>query len=526
MNEGCLEKGLALAKYAVPITFVGYLAYLRGRGIPGMNRNDVHLIHMIQAWYRNALVLPMFYAFTFGLTSCAAATWRDKDDSRNWIIANNLPRSAIMTLVGSFFGVYFQIIRISPYGFGVNLNRMAQGQFHFTGPLHWKRWPLENDFPVQPLWQFLPFPTMGEDVANECLLQGDLRLKRNLSDIETETATSQCDAIAFGKRGQRSELRDCFFKCYVVVLAVLVWTGYTLLVAYTRQKTPKSELYSSSTVVFFSECTKLAITLFFIYRDCDFSITTGKQLLDREYFSKPLEILKMSVPSIAYALQNNLDFVALSNLEASVYQVTTQLKIPSTAVFMMLFLGRRFSMKRWVAILLLCAGVASVELDSLESEGQIGTKSGAGNRFVGIFAVFATCVTAGFAGVYFEKMLKDGSSTPFWIRNLQMYSCGVCSAFVGCFLKDYSHIKENGLFYGYNVWVLAIVLSLSLGGIYISLIMKHLDNLYKSFASSISIVAVTLLSLLIFENTFIGTFFVFGALTVCFALVLYNSVDQ
>uniref|UniRef100_A0A914GWB0 CMP-sialic acid transporter n=1 Tax=Globodera rostochiensis TaxID=31243 RepID=A0A914GWB0_GLORO len=341
-----------------------------------------------------------------------------------------------------------------------------------------------------------------------------------------ETATSQCDAIAVGKRGQRSELRDCFFKCYVVVLAVFVWTGYTLLVAYTRQKTPKSELYSSSTVVFFSECTKLAITLFFIYRDCDFSITAGKKLLDREYFSKPLELLKMSVPSIAYALQNNLDFVALSNLEASVYQVTTQLKIPSTAVFMMLFLGRRFSMKRWVAILLLCAGVASVELDSLESEGQIGTKSGAGNRFVGIFAVFATCVTAGFAGVYFEKMLKDGSSTPFWIRNLQMYSCGVFSAFVGCFLKDYGHIRENGLFYGYNVWVLAIVLSLSLGGIYISLIMKHLDNLYKSFASSISIVAVTLLSLLLFENTFIGTFFLFGALTVCFALVLYNSVDQ
>uniref|UniRef100_A0A914GZV6 CMP-sialic acid transporter n=1 Tax=Globodera rostochiensis TaxID=31243 RepID=A0A914GZV6_GLORO len=318
-----------------------------------------------------------------------------------------------------------------------------------------------------------------------------------------ETATSQCDAIAVGKRGQRSELRDCFFKCYVVVLAVFVWTGYTLLVAYTRQKTPKSELYSSSTVVFFSDGEK-----------------------DREYFSKPLELLKMSVPSIAYALQNNLDFVALSNLEASVYQVTTQLKIPSTAVFMMLFLGRRFSMKRWVAILLLCAGVASVELDSLESEGQIGTKSGAGNRFVGIFAVFATCVTAGFAGVYFEKMLKDGSSTPFWIRNLQMYSCGVFSAFVGCFLKDYGHIRENGLFYGYNVWVLAIVLSLSLGGIYISLIMKHLDNLYKSFASSISIVAVTLLSLLLFENTFIGTFFLFGALTVCFALVLYNSVDQ
>lgn len=78
--------------------------------------------------------------------------------------------------------------------------------------------------------------------------------------------------------------------------------------------------------------------------------------------------------------------------------------------------------------------------------------------------------------------------------------------------------------------------------------MKHLDNLYKrslialspfvptfppppiffvfSFASSISIVAVTLLSLLIFDNTSAGTFFFFGASTVCLSLVLYNSADQ
>ena len=39
------------------------------------------------------------------------------------------------------------------------------------------------------------------------------------------------------------------------------------------------------------------------------------------YFGAPKELAKMSVPSIAYALQNNLDFVALSNLDAGLYQV-------------------------------------------------------------------------------------------------------------------------------------------------------------------------------------------------------------
>lgn len=82
----------------------------------------------------------------------------------------------------------------------------------------------------------------------------------------------------------------------------------------------------------------------------------------KEYFGKPKDLLKMALPSIAYALQNNLDFVALSNLSAGVYHVTTQLKVVTTAIFMMVILGRRFSGTRWLAIFLLFGGVAAVEV--------------------------------------------------------------------------------------------------------------------------------------------------------------------
>lgn len=35
----------------------------------------------------------------------------------------------------------------------------------------------------------------------------------------------------------------------------------------------------------------------------------------------PAELLKLSVPSVVYAVQNNMAFLALSNLDAAVYQV-------------------------------------------------------------------------------------------------------------------------------------------------------------------------------------------------------------
>ena len=41
------------------------------------------------------------------------------------------------------------------------------------------------------------------------------------------------------------------------------------------------------------------------------------------------------------------------------------------------------------------------------------------DQSIGLLAVVVACLTSGFSGVYFEKILK-GSKTSLWIRNIQL----------------------------------------------------------------------------------------------------------
>lgn len=124
--------------------------------------------------------------------------------------------------------------------------------------------------------------------------------------------------------------------------------------------------YFTSTAVLLNEIIKLSICVAVAFyerrqRDGPYATTaTTIRNLYRDVFAD--DSWKVAIPAALYTLQNTLQYVAVSNLDAATFQVTYQLKILTTALFSVTMLGRRLTWKRWISLILLTVGIAIVQL--------------------------------------------------------------------------------------------------------------------------------------------------------------------
>ena len=238
-----------------------------------------------------------------------------------------------------------------------------------------------------------------------------------------------------------------------------------------------------------------------------------------DIFSVKSGFPKLLVPAILYTLQNNLQFVAASNLDAATFQVTYQGKILTTALFSVLLLQKRLTPEKWLSLLILTIGVGCIQIPSGNSLPQ-----SEGTYFLGIMAVAIACMCSGFAGVYFEKVLK-GSQTSIWVRNIQLSVGCLAIAVVGTFAWDGVKIAQGGFFQGYNTSVVLTILIQAAGGLIVAMVIKYADNILKGFATSISIILSTVASVFMF-NFVVTLYFSIGAVLVCFATYLYGRPES
>ncbi|XP_036409520.1 UDP-N-acetylglucosamine transporter-like isoform X2 [Megalops cyprinoides] len=302
---------------------------------------------------------------------------------------------------------------------------------------------------------------------------------------------------------------------------VLQTTSLVLTMRYSRTLLGDGPRYLASSAVVSAELLKILTCTLLVCREHSYSVRGLNHVLTEEIVNKPMDTLKLAIPSGIYTLQNNLLYVALSNLDAATYQVTYQLKILTTALFSVSMLGRRLSMYQWLSLLILMIGVVFVQWPSESPAASGPEQQSAGSQLVGVLAVLAACCSSGFAGVYFEKILKETKQS-VWVRNIQLGLFGLVFGLMGMFVYDGKRVMESGMFQGYNRITWIVVVLQALGGLVVAAVIKYADNILKSFTTSISIILSTIISYFWLQDFNPTSVFFLGAVLVIFATFLYG----
>ena len=251
---------------------------------------------------------------------------------------------------------------------------------------------------------------------------------------------------------------------------------------------------------------------------------------------------KLAVPAGLGVLSNSLQYIALSNMRAATFQATIQLQFLTSAIFGVILLRRGISPRKWGLLFLLLVGVALVQVPDANSEKMSLQDKGSSTHFprsleewkavmgptgnlykrsatyegieediqtadprfnlvVGLLAVIGAAITTGFGVTYFEKVLKDSSSSiSLWVRNVQLAIYSVFPALcIGVVFRDGDTIATDGFFQGYNWAVWSTIFIQALGGIISTFVIGHTQRDVSSVATTASIVLSIIGSIWIFD---------------------------
>jgi UDP-galactose transporter len=315
-----------------------------------------------------------------------------------------------------------------------------------------------------------------------------------------------------------ASMHTYMLRCTSLVVLTLQNALLILIMRYAR--TRDGDMFFATTAVVSAEVFKTVGCLFIIWWQ-EGSLSALVHHLNQNIVQQPLDCIKISVPAIIYVLQNNLLYVAVSNLDASTYQVSYQLKILTTALFSVALLHKRLSQLQWVSLVCLFTGVAVVQLQPHNTAAVAKATDQQQNAMLGLTAVGMASIMSGFAGVYFEKLLKHTSPSIF-LRNIQLGVIGVIVGLMTMYANDGQQIILKGFFHGYDSIVWLIVFLQAFSGLFVAVVVKYADNILKGFATSAAIVISCIASMYFFDFT-LSTEFVVGASLVILATYMYSK---
>ncbi|ETV97599.1 hypothetical protein H310_09495 [Aphanomyces invadans] len=260
------------------------------------------------------------------------------------------------------------------------------------------------------------------------------------------------------------------------VLLVLQNTLGTIVIKYSR-----ATKYHGTTTVLLYELLKLVLCLSVVVVQKHGNFRHAIQSLRLEVIADTQGYLKMVLLAALYSFQNNVQLLALDHVSAATYAIVYQLKIVTTAVFMVVFLKRSFHVVQWVAMVVLMMGVVVCSVGNKKGA----TSSDKTSSSMGIFLVIGLAVNSGVAAAYFEKVLKTHKPAissdvilrdhtpidPMWKTNIQLASVSVIVAFAGV-VHTATNVPSFVFFDGYTKFTWGVVWLQACGGLVVSAVVR------------------------------------------------------
>jgi len=338
-----------------------------------------------------------------------------------------------------------------------------------------------------------------------------------------------------------------------ISLAVLLFqNGMTpIFFRYATTGATASERFSTAVAVMCAEFLKLAMSLVLLYVENDKKVDRVKNVIRSEIINKPTETLKLAVPAVLYFIQNNVLQLSSSNLPAAVFQVTYQGKTLVVAVCSIMLLGKLLTRSKWLALALMAMGLAVVQLSKSSESKQVDMANNEEqNVFLGLCLVVLGCFCSGFAGVYFEKMMKkpetnSGQRPSMWVRNIQLAAFSIVVGFIPVLTYD----APDSFFHGFTFPVWCMVVNNAIGGLCVAAVrfimlcvcpclffrflisfplptlqvIKYADNLLKGFACALATILTCFVSIPLFGFQ-LNTSFFFGMVVVFISTLIYGGM--
>merc|ERR1712194_18679 len=255
--------------------------------------------------------------------------------------------------------------------------------------------------------------------------------------------------------------------------------------------------------------------------------------------------------ALFYAIQNNMNIIAIPLLAPPFFILLTNLKVFSAAVFGRLLMDRKCTGQQWFAMLLLATACCCARLDMLMRLRTAPSDGGVKKFLVGVALTLGSVGISGFAGVCTEVLLKKSNPTiGFWTKNSYTYTWGFLFTAISyvvpvakdaeydgsvilnkvksdleAFLPRPEGAEEQPFFYCWPIQKIPVVWGVILAnvvlGLTTSLIFRHLSSTAKTFAQPVMTFLIALGPYLVFGESTVAAPFLIALVVYLVSCVLY-----